>query len=230
MKKLFLGILGVVVGLSLGLAYGHMQLNGQEKAYQARLKEMNRRLSQSQRKYIEERNLHTSLEDDKQAAQSRLDALQKEKETLVAQNREIKSKADAMEVRAVSLDKKAASLETRATSLDSKNAQLSERLAKTEADRAALDRKQQQTFQTLQEREKELKQLTTDSHKRYEQCAEHNARLYSIADELVRRYESKGVVKTLLSKEPFTQIKKVEIEKLVQDYRDKIDQQKMGSK
>ncbi len=99
-----------------------------------------------------------------------------------------------------------------------------------EADRTALDQKQRQTFQTLQEREKELKQLTADSQRKYDQCAEHNARLYMIADELIHKYENKGVVSSLLEKEPFTQIKKVELEKLVQDYKDKIDQQKLKTK
>jgi chromosome segregation ATPase len=229
-KKILIGVAGIVIGLAIGFMYGHMQLAGTEKVYAAKLKEMNQRLSQAQRKFVEERTQHTSLEDDKQAVQSQLEALQKEKESLAAQNREFKAKIETTEARAASLDKKIPPLEARATSLDSKNAQLSERLAKVEAERAALDRKQQQTFQTLQEREKELRQTSADSRKQYEQCAEHNARLYTIADELVRQYEGKGVMKTLLTKEPFTQIKKVEMEKLVQDYKEQIDQQKITSK
>lgn len=230
MKKLLSGVLCVVVGLALGFAYGQVRLKGEQKAHQTKLKEMNQRLSQAQRRYVEERTLHTSLEDDKQALQGRLDAAQKEREALARESTLLKSRAEASEAKASSLDSKAASSEARAASLDAKNVQLSERLARSEADRAALGRKQQQTFSTLQEREKELKQLTADSRKRYDQCADHNARLYEIADDLLRRYEGKGVVKTLLTKEPFTQIKKVEMEKLVQDYRDRIDQQKMGSR
>jgi len=229
-KKILAGALGLVVVLSLGLVYAHMQLASEEKVHQAKLKEMNQRLSQTQRKFIEERTLHTSLEDDKQAVESQLEALQKEKEHLLSENKQLKSKADDLDVRATSLDKKVASLDVRATSLDTKNAQLSERLAKVEADRAASDLKARQTFQTLQEREKELKQLTADSHRKYDQCAEHNARLYTISEELVRKYESKGVMKSLLEKEPLTQIQKVELEKIAQDYKDKIDQQKLQSK
>lgn len=226
MKKILLCVLCVALGLSLGFAYGQMRLNGLQKIHQAKLKEINQRLSLVQRKYAEERALQSSLEDDKQTTRNELDALKKEKETLASRNRELVSRAESAETRAASLDKKVASLEARATSLDSKNAQLSERLTKAEADRGALDKQQQQTFYTLQQREKEV----ADFHKRYEQCAEHNASLYSIADDLVRQYEGKGLVKTLLAKEPFTQIKKVEIERLVQDYRDKIDQQKLRSK
>ena len=229
-KKMLIGALGLVVGLSAGLIYGHIQLDNEQKVYQGKLKEMSQRLSQTQRKFVEERTLQESLEDDKQTVQSRLDALQKEKEHLIAENKQLKAKADALETQAASLDKKAASLEARATSLDTKNGQLSERLTKVEADGAALDRKQKQTFQTLQEREKELKQLTADSHRQYDQCAGHNARLYTIAEELISRYENKGVVKTILTKEPFIQIEKVELEKIVQDYKDKVNEQKLGPK
>jgi chromosome segregation ATPase len=229
-KKIIIGALGVMAGLALGLIYGHLQLAGEQKAHQTKLKEMSQRLSQTQRRYVEERTLHTSLEDDKQQAQNQLDALQKEKERLLGENRDLKAKADALEIRSASLDTKVASLETRASSLDTKNTQLAERLTKVEADRSALDQKQRQTFQTLQEREKELKQLTIDSHRQYDQCASHNARLYTIAYELIRLYENKGVVKSLLSKEPLIQVKKVELEKIVQDYKDKVNEQKLGAK
>ena len=233
MKKILAGVLGLVVGLSLGLIYGHMQLAGEEKAHQTKLKEMSQRVSQAQRKFAEERNLQTSLEDEKQAVQSQLDALQKEKDRAILENKQLKGKVDlldAVNARAASLDKKVASLETRASSLDEKNTQLSDRLAKVEGERTGLDQRQKQTFQTLQEREKELKQLTVDSQRKYDQCADHNARLYVIAQELIRKYESKGVVGSLLEKEPITQIKKVELEKLKQDYKDKIDQQKLQTK
>ncbi len=229
-KKVIIGALGMVVGLSLGLIYGHVQLNNELKAHQTKLKEMSQRLSLTQRKFMEERTLHTSLEDDKQAIQTQLDTLQKEKEHLTSENKDLKAKVVALEPQVSSLDKKVAALETKSSSLDMRNTQLTERLAKVEADRTALDRKEHQTFQSLQEREKELKQLTTDSRTQYDRCAADNARLYTIAQEVIHQYEKKGVVKSLLTSEPFTQIKKVELEKLVQGYKDKVEQQKLESK
>jgi hypothetical protein len=68
-----------------------------------------------------------------------------------------------------------------------------------------------ETVQTLSEKEKELNQLRT----RYNQCADRNARLYSIGEELIDRYQKKGVMGSLLEKEPFTQIRKAELENLV---------------
>ncbi len=55
-------------------------------------------------------------------------------------------------------------------------------------------------------------------------CREHNGRFAALTDELVKRYENKGVLSSVGQLEPFTQLKKVEIEKICQEYRDKIDE------
>jgi len=229
-KKILIGALGIVIGLILGLAYGHMQLASEQKVCQAKLKEMSQRLSQAQRKVAEGRNAEESLEDTNQAMQTQVDALSKEKERLSSENKDLKSKVDASDTKASSLEKQVASLEARASSLDGKSSQLSERLAKVEADKTALDEKQKKTFQTLQEREKELKQLTIDSQAKYDRCAEHNARLCVIAEDLLHKYQTKGVMGSLFEKEPVTQIKKVELEKITQDYKDRIDREKLQAK
>jgi len=222
--KVIIGALGILTGLALGLVYGHLQLASVQNAQQAKLKEMNQRLSQAQHRFVAER---TTLEDDSQALQAQLDALRKESEQLKTDKGQLKTKADALETRSSALDKKVASLEAQSASLTTKHNDILGRLAKAEEERTSLDRKEQQTRKTLEAREKELKQLNIDSRTQYDQCAAHNARLYLIADDLIHKYEHKGVVKTLLTKEPFTQVEKVEMEKLVQDYKDQINQQKM---
>jgi len=225
-KRLLPCALGILAGLALGLGYGHMRLQSEQGAHQARVREMTQRLSQAQRKYAQAEALQTTLEDEQQGAMARAEEVRKERERLLSENKVLKSRADALEAQAASLEKKHALSEAKAASLESKNGRLAERLAGVEADRSALDRKDRQTFQTLQDREKELKQES----RKYDQCAEHNARLYAIGEELIRKYRDKGVVKALLQKEPLTQIERVEFEKLAQDYKDKIDQQRMPSK
>ena len=54
-------------------------------------------------------------------------------------------------------------------------------------------------------------------------CEKHNGKLVELSDELVTAYENKGMGTSLLQGEPFTKIKKVEIEKYIQLYRDRID-------
>jgi len=225
-KSLVRFVIGAL-GLALGLGYGHMQTQAVKKADQAKIREITGRLSQAQRRYTQEMaSAQTACDDSLQALRADAEKLQKERETLVAENKGLKVKAGTLASSVASLEKKNVSLDARAASLESKLGHLTGRLAKTEADRAALEQKEHQTLQALQEREKDLKALS----QRYDQCAEHNARLYTIGDELIRKYRGKGVVTTLLEKEPFTQIKRVELEKLARDYKDKIDQQKLRSK
>lgn len=52
-------------------------------------------------------------------------------------------------------------------------------------------------------------------------CREHNTELVVLTDELVGKIQNKGFFGGV--NEPFTQLKKVEVEKICQEYRDKID-------
>ena len=58
-------------------------------------------------------------------------------------------------------------------------------------------------------------------------CYDNNKKLYDINKQLLTRYKNKGFGDVLEQQEPFTGIKQVEIENLVQDYRYKIDDLKV---
>jgi chromosome segregation ATPase len=214
-KLILIIAIGVVVGLIIGFGIGQVRLGNQDKMYQSKLKEVNQRFSQVQRKLSEERTTQSAMDDEKRAAQDQVEKLNKEKEQMILENKGLKSKADTL-----------ATIEKKVASLESNNKQLSERLAKAEGERNNLEQKQRQTSQALQDREKELKNM----NQKYDQCAESNARLYTIASEVIQRFEGKSTVDKMLEKEPFTKIKKVELERAAQEYRDKIDQQKIDPK
>jgi chromosome segregation ATPase len=60
-----------------------------------------------------------------------------------------------------------------------------------------------------------------------------NLELYKVGKEILSRYENYGLGRALLSKEPFTGLTKVKLQTLVQDYADKLTDQKIkpeGSK
>jgi hypothetical protein len=218
LKKSLLILAGVVAGLIISGLYGQVRLQSQEKVYLAKVKDVSQRLTQSQRKITQEAALQTTLEDEKQQALVESEKLAKEKAQLLSEGKALKTKADVLEAKADSQEKKVASLE-------SNSKHQAERLEKIEAERDGLEKKQRQTALTVLERELELKQLNG----KYNQCAENNARLYVIGDELIEKYKKKSVMGTLIEKEPFTQIKKVELENVAQDYKDKIDRQKLQS-
>lgn len=58
----------------------------------------------------------------------------------------------------------------------------------------------------------------------------HNGRLFDIGNELLDRFEKKGVWASLREAEPFTGLKRVELENIVQDYRFAIDDQRVAAK
>jgi chromosome segregation ATPase len=219
LKRGLIILAGVVAGLIIGFVYGQVRLQSQEKMYLTKIKDVNQRLTQSQRKITQETSLQSALEEEKQQALAEAEKLVKEKGRLSTEGKSLKTKADALETKADSLEKKI-------TSLESTNKHQNERLEKIEAERDGLDKKQKQTAVTLQDKERELAQLDG----KYNQCAENNVRLYTIGDELIEKYKKKSLMGTLIEKEPFTQIKKVELENLAQEYKVKMDQQRMRSK
>ncbi len=222
MKKLRMIAVPVIVGLAIGLIVGQVQLAGREKVHQGKVKELQGRIAAAQRRITEGKTQQASLEQEKQGVLEEVEKMKKEKDQLASESRGLKAKAEKLttvEARLASAEKKNSSLEARITSLESKNSQM-------DADRAALDKKQRQTFQTLQDREKELRQV----NQKYDRCAENNARLYTTACDMIAKYEARGLFTRIAEKEPFTQVKRVELEKLVQDYRDKIEQSKLRAK
>jgi chromosome segregation ATPase len=253
-KRVLMIVLPLILGLGIGFGYGQLQLKKQEKAHQAKIKEMNQRLSQAMRRFSEEKTLQAGLEDEKREVQAQVEELQKEKERLDSRNRELgaktasleakasscEAKAASLEKKAVSLEAKAASLEAGTASLEKKNSELAAHLSRTEAERDSLDQKLQETVQEVQVRNLALEKAAADWQKsqgdlkrmtqKFERCAGNNAQLSAIASDLVKKYQGKGVMDSILKKEPLTQLQRVELEKLVQEYRDKIEEQKIREK
>jgi hypothetical protein len=98
---------------------------------------------------------------------------------------------------------------------------------------AALNENLQQSTQNLRklESEKDLLQETVDGQGQLiVACEDKNARLVQISRELLVHYEKKGLLDAVLQREPLTQLKRVEIENITQEYQDKIDQQEFKKK
>lgn len=58
-------------------------------------------------------------------------------------------------------------------------------------------------------------------------CETHNGELYRIGRELADWYTSKGAMSAILEAEPFTAMKRVEMENLLETYRDKLEGQRL---
>jgi chromosome segregation ATPase len=58
-------------------------------------------------------------------------------------------------------------------------------------------------------------------------CEEKNAALYQLGTDLLQRYRNKSVMDALKQAEPFTQLEKVRMENLLQEYSEKLDARKI---
>jgi len=65
----------------------------------------------------------------------------------------------------------------------------------------------------------QLQQQLTQSKREFDQCAERNYQLYQVDGEVLDRYEHQGMFSYLSRAEPFTRIKRAQIDNLVDDYR-----------
>jgi chromosome segregation ATPase len=87
-----------------------------------------------------------------------------------------------------------------------------------------------ETTQTLQKTDTEKRNLQTikvRNERDIASCEQKNLALYQVGRSLMDRFEKKTCAETLAQKEPFTGLKRVETENLLEEYRDKLDEQKL---
>ena len=66
--------------------------------------------------------------------------------------------------------------------------------------------------------------------KDFDMCQTHNGRLYEIGREMMQKYRDKTCQDALAQAEPFTGIKKVEVENLLETWRDRLDREQLPVK
>lgn len=153
--------------------------------------------------------------------------LEQEKSGLSEQVEELKKKADGL----ASANARRAALERELEELNKGKADLAEKFQETGEALQEMTKKQAEAVQALQHKEQEIKRFEAEvsrQARQVETCEAKNSRLYQINADLMDKYQSKGVFGALLQAEPFTQLKSVEVENLLQEYRDKLDAEKFS--
>lgn len=160
-----------------------------------------RRLQQAQRQLVQEKN---ELMEQKASAEAALG--------------EVRKKADA-EARRV------ASLNREILALRSARDEAAARLAEMEAEL----RRTQETQRAAEADGKRLQFSLNTEKQRHFDCAEQGKVLRKVGAEVLALYESKSCLDSTLQREPFTGLKRVEIENAVEDLRDRLDSPRPGS-
>ncbi len=136
-------------------------------------------------------------------------ALRTEKDALSRRAGAAESKVSRAEAGQQSVSSRLESSETRLNEVVGKYKELAEQLRQVEAERSALAQQAAGDAQGLKG------------------CAQKNVQLAGVANEALDRYEKKGCFGALAQAEPFTRLKRVEVENAVEDYREQVESLKV---
>jgi chromosome segregation ATPase len=81
--------------------------------------------------------------------------------------------------------------------------------------------------ETLNARTREQRDIIGRQAQLVQACEEKNMALYQLATDLLQRYRNKSVMDALKQAEPFTQLEKVKMENMLQEYAEKMDAKKI---
>ena len=165
------------------------------------------------------------VEDKKAALEQDKAALGKELDTLKKKTGELTSSAARANQGKAKLEKEAEALRQDKAALSEQVAQLKQELGDSQK---ALHDTRQSLQQETGEKQR-LAQNLTMQDKAVAICETKNQMLYRYDVELINRAQRRGSLEALLEVEPVLGLKRVQIENLLEEYRDKVDGQRVNS-
>jgi chromosome segregation ATPase len=148
--------------------------------------------------------------------------LQAENDKLKTQLASLQKDRDALKATQDALERKTRDAGAALAHSNSERAGTDQELAQTKAKMQELISKFRETIQTLRETETDAakgKQTLAARDREFATCVDHNVALYQLNDEVLTRMEKQGVWTRVATAEPFTKIKRVQLENAIDDYR-----------
>lgn len=172
-----------------------------------------------------------ALESEKNSLSEQVKSLNKEVSDLKKNSTNVSRKKDA----------RVGELEKELLSAKEENLRLSSKLQTTQSSLEDLTGKSQESLRSLQKDfqtsidqgntcKSKLQESASNVSRQsqlIEMCEKKNMALYELNIDILDKYKKKGVWSALLQTEPFTQIKKVEMENIIQEYKEKLENQRM---
>ncbi|MEM5788061.1 MAG: hypothetical protein AAGU11_12145 [Syntrophobacteraceae bacterium] len=219
-QKVLLIMAYIAFGLAVGSGYGYYSLTNARHAFDHSLKEVEKKVAQVQHVAREEKNRVMNLEGQNRALQAEIGKLQKEKSSLEAEAMEFEGKLRLAAEKMKELEEAAARAAVKVdyAAIEKRCAEL----ARVQVDQVA--KRCESAIEQLNSQKQLVEAALRSAKEDFDRCAGSNRELCSIAKDILNKYENKGFFNKVMEKEPFTQLKKVEIEKLVQDYGKKISE------
>lgn len=154
-----------------------------------------------------------------------------EKETLARQYQQTQLEVDAAKRQAGAARAGQSRLEKELGALRMELGEVKKQLEmsnKQLSDSALLQRTTAQKLALIESAKQQTESQLLQTGRTLEVCREHNGRLYQIGRELITKYEQKSCKDAVLQKEPFIGLKKVEMENLLEQWRDSVDRERLG--
>jgi len=197
-----------------------MPAAAQQQQQQLREREAVRRAQAATQKAEQEnaqlQDQNKKLEKEKQDLSTKLKASEKVKgQQLAASKKKEAEQAQQIE----RLQQEAAAAKTKIADLEAKLQSLNAQVAEGQEQNRQLTGQ----VKTLEGRLDQQREIIARQSQAMQQLDEKNLKLYQLNTELVDKYNKKGAWEALMQREPFTQIKDVQIQALLQEYREKND-------
>lgn len=170
--------------------------------------------------------------------QAQMQQLASENASLKAENGRLQEQVGRLEKDArtlssekESLTRRAGTAESRVGRAEAERQNSSTRLTATEDRLSEVVTKYKELVEQLRQLETERNQLAAEANRDSQalrSCAQKNIALAGIANEALDRYQEKGCFGALAQSEPFTGLKRVEIENAVDESRQQIEALKVG--
>jgi chromosome segregation ATPase len=128
------------------------------------------------------------------------------------------------------LEKRLSQSETSLAQSSAANTRGNEQAAQQRARMDELVKQFRETIENLKKTELERNELKTTLAARESvlgTCVANNDKLFATGNEILDRYEAKGCFASAREKEPFTQVKRVQLQNLVDAYRWQLEDQKL---
>ena len=176
------------------------------------------------------------IQQEKAQLQSQLDQTLQAKAVLDADMAKAQEDNTALKSRSAAASRKISGLETSLKEMTAERMDFEAKLLNTQTELEAaktalseLDAKHQANLYDLKINEQQRANLTATTIQKtkvIDACVAKNAKLYDYGLELVKLYENPSLYRRIVLNEPFSQLKRVELENILQNYNDKIDVEK----
>lgn len=151
--------------------------------------------------------------------------LEQEKVLLAQEKANVEAERDAARKKAEGEGIRAAGLSRELRDLRKAREDLAVRLSETETQLL----KSREQVRQLESEGKQLQGTLTGEKQAHASCVARNREMHQAGTDIVEKYRTKTCSDGVLQREPFTGLKRVEIENTVEDMRDRLDSHKIGS-